>query len=71
MLYIAIYVAIALLSVYVSADYCRKNPDTRKVAPETLGGVILLAAVFWPFVVAFSLTSAAFGFIGRAVQSQK
>jgi len=71
MLYIAIYVAIALLSVYVSADYCRKNPDTRKVAPETLGGVILLSAVFWPFVVAFSLTSAAFGFIGRAVQSQK
>jgi len=37
MLYIAIYVAIALLSVYVSADYCRKNPDTRKVAPEALG----------------------------------
>jgi hypothetical protein len=68
---LAIYVAIALLSVAVSADYCRKNPDTRKVAPETLGGVILLAAVFWPFVVGFSITSAVFGFIGRAVQSQK
>jgi len=70
MFYIAIYVAIALLSVYVSVDYCRKNPDTRKVAPETLGGVILLAAVFWPFVLAFSLVGAFFGFIGRAVQSR-
>jgi hypothetical protein len=68
---LAIYIAVALLSMYVSVVQCRRNPDTRKVAPETLGGVILLAAVFWPFTLGFSLTSAVFGFIGRAVQSQK
>ena len=71
MLFLAIYIAVALLSMYVSVDYCRKNPDTRKVAPETLGGVILLGAVFWPFTLGFSLVGAAFGLIGRAVQNQK
>jgi len=71
MLFLATYIAIGLLSMYVSVVQCRSNPDAQHIAPETLGVVIVLAAVFWPFLITFRLTLAAFGFIGRAVQNQK
>jgi hypothetical protein len=71
MLLLAVYVAIGILSVYVSIVQCRSNPDAQNFAPETVGAVIFLAAVFWPFALGFHLTSGFFGLIGRAVQSQK
>jgi hypothetical protein len=70
MLLLAVYVAIGILSVYVSIVQSRKSQEVQELEPEVIGVVIVMAAVFWPWLVAFRVTKFFFAAIGRAVQSR-